>query len=339
MKIAVFAFSRQGCATARRAASSFPESEIRLFTVQRLAQAGFEQIPKPSKPFYGALFSRMDAMIFVGSCGIAVREIASHVKSKQTDPAVIVVDELGKFVIPLLAGHIGGANALALRLAQSLDATAVVTTATDIHQRFSVDAWAARQHFVIDSLPAAKAVSAAILEEDVPLWSDFSVASAYPEGVVPGNVGQIGIYVGYRKISPFTQTLRIIPPVLHLGIGCRRGTEVDGIRFAVEQVLEENALDARAVKYAATIDLKAEEPGLLAFCRENRWPLKCYSPEELRAAEGDFTSSDFVKSVTGVDNVCERAAILGAETLVVRKTAIHGVTVAVAAEKLEVSFG
>ncbi|MGM9548763.1 MAG: hypothetical protein ACI3V5_02835 [Faecousia sp.] len=151
MKIAVFAFSRQGCATARRAEASFPESESRLFTVQRLTQAGFEPIPKPSKPFYGALFSQMDALIFVGSCGIAVREIAPHVKSKQTDPAVIVVDELGKFVIPLLAGHIGGANALALRLAQSLDAAPVVTTATDIHRRFSVDAWAARQHFVIDS--------------------------------------------------------------------------------------------------------------------------------------------------------------------------------------------
>ena len=89
----------------------------------------------------------------------------------------------------------------------------------------------------------------------------------------------------------------------------------------------------------ATIDLKKDETGLLDFCRDRGWPLSCYSAEELAAVEGDFTPSDFVRSVTGVDNVCERAALLGAERLLVKKTARDGVTAALALNAWEVRFG
>ena len=88
-----------------------------------------------------------------------------------------------------------------------------------------------------------------------------------------------------------------------------------------------------------SIDLKRDEPGLLDFCREQGWPAVFYAAGELAAVEGDFTPSDFVRAVTGVDNVCERAALLGAEKLIVRKTAQNGVTVAAAVEHWEVRFG
>lgn len=127
--------------------------------------------------------------------------------------------------------------------------------------------------------------------------------------------------------------------MLHVGLGCRRGTPAEAIRALVEQVLEEHAIHPRAVKCAASIDLKAEEPGLLAFCREKGWPVRFHSAGELAAVEGAFTPSAFVRTVTGVDNVCERAALLGAERLLVKKTARDGVTVAVAAEHWEVRFG
>ena len=108
MKIALFAYSRQGCRTARNVMACFPEAECKAYTMERFEETGFDPIRRPAKPFYGALFDWADAMIFVGSCGIAVREIAPHVKDKQTDPAVICLDELGRFVISLLSGHIGG---------------------------------------------------------------------------------------------------------------------------------------------------------------------------------------------------------------------------------------
>ena len=158
MKAALFAFSRGGCATARRILAALPEEAWMCYTMPRFEEPGFLPL---DKAVYGASFSSMDALIFVGACGIAVREIAPYVKSKKTDPAVVCIDEAGQFVIPLLSGHIGGANALAEKLAEKLDATAVVTTATDVRGKFAVDAWATRHGCAISDMGLAKAVSAA----------------------------------------------------------------------------------------------------------------------------------------------------------------------------------
>ena len=148
----------------------------------------------------------------------------------------------------------------------------------------------------------------------------------------------MGILLDWKKATPFDTTLRLTPKILHLGIGCRKGTPKEAISGAVEAVLSENQIDRKAVKCCASIDLKAQEAGLLDFCREAGLPVEFYSAEQLNAVPGDFTPSAFVRSVTGVDNVCERAALLGAETLIIKKTAKDGVTVALAAEHWEVSF-
>ena len=260
-------------------------------------------------------------------------------KAKKTDPAVVCIDEAGRFVIPLLSGHIGGANALAEALAEKLDATAVVTTATDVRGKFAVDAWAARHGCAISDMGLAKAVSAAILEGDIPLCSQFPLPSPLPEGTFAGETGSLGIFIGWRARTPFARTLRLIPRVLRVGVGCRRGISVSAVENAVQAVFAENGLDTAAICGVYSIDLKQDEAGLLAACGRNRWPVHFYTAQQLRDVAGDFTPSDFVRSVTGVDNVCERAALLGAEELIVQKTARDGVTVAVAAEHWEVRFG
>lgn len=339
MKIAVFTYSRQGCTTARRVLSCFPDDEIQAYTIERFCEYGFLPLEKPSAPFYGRLFDWADALIFVGSCGIAVRAIAPHIRDKRTDPAVICIDERAVHVIPLLSGHIGGANELAQTLSETLGATAVITTATDINNKFSVDAWAAKHGYIIDSMPLAKAVSAEILERNVPLCSDLKITTNPPKGVEYGSKGKIGIYIGWEKKSPFDNTLRLIPPVLHLGIGCRKGTDAETIGNTVDAVLETCNIDKRAVKSVASIDLKSEEEGLLSYCRENGWQVNFYSAEKLRSVQGEFTPSSFVQRVTGVDNVCERSAMINADRLIVQKTAANGVTVAIAAEKAEICFG
>ncbi len=338
MKLAVFAYSRKGLAMARRVLAAFPEAEKEAYAPARFAEPDFLPVGQPSAPFYGEIFRRSDAMIFVGAAGIAVREIAPHVRSKQTDPAVVSLDELGTFVIPLLSGHIGGANALAVRLAEAIGATPAVTTATDVNRRFSVDTWATEQGLRIGSMAAAKAVSAAILERDVPLLTDLPVTTPLAPGLVRGDSGSVGIYIGWEKREPFETTLRLVPRILHLGLGCRRGIEEAAVREAVERVLEAQDIDPAAIRCAASIDLKKDERGLLDYCEAMGWPLEFYPAETLRAVPGDFTPSAFVQKVTGVDNVCERSALLGAERLIVKKTALNGVTVALAAEKTEVRF-
>lgn len=338
MKIAVFAYSRRGCRTARKAMLCFPGAEFKAYTMERFAAEGFSTLRCPAKPFYGGLFQWADLMLFIGSCGIAVREIAPHVRDKRTDPAIVCIDELGRFVISLLSGHIGGANEMTLRIAKQLEATPVITTATDINNRFAVDAWAAKQGFVIDNIRYAKAISAAILERNIPLICDFPITTDYPSGVVPGNNGDLGICISWQKRSPFERTLRLVPTILHLGIGCRKGTTEAKIHEAVEAVLMQNDVDVRAIKCVASVDLKANEAGLLEYCKNRSLPVIFYSAEELRGVPGELASSAFVQSIVGVDNVCERAALVGAEKLIVKKTALNGVTVAIAAETLEVCF-
>ena len=340
MNTAVFAFSRRGLDTAlavRRALRS--GGTCRLYAPVRLALGDFAPIAPPLADFAGPVFRWADRMIFVSSCGIAVRAIAPHVQDKTTDPAVLAVDETARFVVSLLSGHVGGANRWAEELAGALGALPVVTTATDVNGRFAVDTWAAEQGLHVSSRLAAKAVSAAILEGPVPLQSDFPVTGELPPGLVPGEEGPVGISISWRQGGPFDTTLTLTPRVVRLGIGCRRGTDREVIRRAVDQVLEENRICPQAVRCAASIDLKRDEPGLLALCRERGWPLECSTAQELEAVEGTFASSPFVRRVTGVDNVCERAAMVGAEKLIVKKTAGDGVTVAAAVEHWEVRFG
>ena len=101
-----------------------------------------------------------------------------------------------------------------------------------------------------------------------------------------------------------------MPRIGVLGIGCRRGTCAEQLEAAFADFCARHSLAPACITAAASIDLKADEAGLLAFCRAHGWPITFYSAEQLRALSGPFTPSPFVQSVTGVDNVCERAAVL-----------------------------
>lgn len=336
MNISLFTYTKNGLTTALKVLDCFEEAEKKAYVPERFSQDGFLSLDLAKD--FGAVFSWSDLVIFVASCGIATRKIAPFIKDKCTDPAVICIDETGKFVVPLLSGHIGGANEFAKIISEKIKSVCVITTATDINDRFSVDAWAKKQGFIIEDMAIAKMVSAEILENDVPLLSEFAVTSKLPNGVVHGQTGKIGIYVGTRKKSPFERTLRLIPSVLHLGIGCRKGTKKDVIGRLVDDVLLENNIDKRAIKCVASIDIKSCEAGLLEYCRENNWDIFFYSSDELKSIPGEFTPSAFVKNITGVDNVCERAAIIGAEELIIKKRCAEGVTVAIAEERCELRF-
>ena len=215
----------------------------------------------------------------------------------------------------------------------------VVTTATDVNGKFSVDTWAAEHGCAISDMGGAKQISAEILEHSVPVCSDFPIQGPLPDGLVLGESGELGIYVGYRCSAPFLHTLRLVPRVLRVGVGCRKGISREAVEAAIQTAFASHDLDLNAVKGVYSIDLKRQEAGLLAACEEHGWSATFYTAEELRAVTGEFTESPFVQGVTGIGNVCERAAMLGAERLLVRKCAGNGVTIAVSAETWEVDFG
>ena len=286
----------------------------------------------------GTLFSGNDALIFIGACGIAVRTIAPYIKSKTKDPAVIIIDDQGKYVIPILSGHLGGANELARKLASLIGGAAVITTATDGAGKFSCDAWAVRNDCAISSMEVAKKVSAAILKKDVPVTSDYKLQNSLPSGLVKNEEDDLGIYIGIHGKSPFNTTLRLVPRVLTLGIGCRRDTSKEHLMSSIKKVVADNGLDILAVGKIASIDVKKDEAGLLSCARELNAEVVFFTADELNLAEGDFDESAFVKNTVGTGNVCERSAVLAGGKLIVRKIAMDGVTIAVAEKEWGIRF-
>lgn len=297
-------------------------------------------------------FDRVDVIVFFAATGIAVRSIAPCLKHKSTDPAVIVTDETGKFCISLLSGHIGGANALAERIADMLGAIPVITTATDREGKFSVDDYARRHDLVVTDWKLAKEISVAVLEgERIGLYVDDQCRnidiSSLPE-TIPEEVHfyqmqervevqeQKGICISYgQSVCPvFSVTLQLVPKLFVVGIGCRRHTAEEKLAQAVRQCLTEENIRTEAVYAVASIDLKKHEPGILQYCEKEKIPFLTYSSEELKSIKGVYSESPFVEQTTGVSNVCERSAVAAAQgELVCRKRVYDGVTVAIAKRK------
>ena len=289
-------------------------------------------------------FASDEGLVFVGAAGIAVRAISPFVADKTTDPAVVVIDEKALNVIPILSGHLGGANDLARRIAEVTGAGCVITTATDINGVFAVDEWSKRQGCKLIEKERIVRVSGALLGgAKVTVKSRWDIEGEAPEGITVVGAECCGTDgaaadVTLDAFSKDKDTLHIVPPVCVLGIGCRKGTKKEAIEFLLEKLKEETGLLTESVCGAASIDIKKEEEGLLEFCADHGWDIDFYSSAELAEVPGDFSGSEMVKSVTGVDNVCERSAALkagnaeGAATggIVVKKMAENGVTMAVA---------
>ena len=237
-----------------------------------------------------------------------------------------VSDENGKYVISLMSGHAGGANRLSLVLAEALGAQPVITTATDGRNLFAVDVFAVEKGLQISDRTAAKQISARILageklkifpedgccampadslqsrsrEEETSCTDVHGIIRRYGEGICGTKD---------RSEKDRKEALYLIPRRVTLGVGCRKGIGGDAVRKAVLEILRKTGVFRQAVCGIASIDLKKDEQGLLAFAREWKLPAVFYTAEELNALPGNFTASDFVRNITGVDCVCERSAV------------------------------
>lgn len=343
MKISIICFTLTGQQTGEKLKKALEEQEhaVSLYTKSKYIP---ESIKESTKEWAGKQFESADGIIFIGATGIAVRSIAPYVASKKTDPAVLVTDECGKFVISLLSGHLGGANELALQAAEALHAVPIVTTATDLEGKFAVDVFAKKNNCHIFRMKEAKEVSAALLAgEKVGFYSEFPWEGELPDGLVnccglrdenwisenePGTNVQndnqiksasdlfpkVGIAVTIHKnCTPFLSTTHVVPPAVTLGMGCRKNKEAGAVEKAMFASLEKNQIYPQAVSCLASIDIKKEEPGFLALAEKMGIPFETFSSEELLAVKGEFTASSFVSRTVGVDNVCERSAIKAAQ--------------------------
>ena len=370
MRAAVISFTERGREVSLRIRRILEREGIRCrnFARERFCRGeeGLEVFAGELSAWSGDRFGDSEALIFVGACGIAVRAVAPWVRDKFQDPAVVAVDEGGRFVIPLLSGHVGGANRLARLLAGSLGAVPVITTATDVSGKFAVDVFAAENGCAISDRRLAKEISAAVLAgERIPLLSDFPLEGEFPREIyvckksAAGGESPTGpVDRGESPAGPAAELkeragglriritlsdrerdgeLRLIPRAAVLGMGCRRGVSEEELWRAAERALGEAGVDRRGLRALASVDLKKNEEGLIRLAARLQVPFLTFSAEELNRLPGEYSSSDFVKRTAGVDCVCERAAMAaaclggGRGRLAAGKRAFGPVTAAVAA--------
>jgi cobalt-precorrin 5A hydrolase len=341
MRINAIAFSTNGCRTAIRLKEAFPEEDIRIFAKTQCDTLGVERIEEKTSVWTGESFKECDAIVFIGAIGIAVRYIAPYIRSKAVDPAVIGMDEHAHWTVALLAGHIGGANALTARIAERLGSEPIITTATDLNGKFSVDTFATVNNLRIMGLKTAQDVSVRVLDGGfVGFTTEIPVQGDLPAGLTLADSGEFGVSISTDiEKKPFGTTMRLVPMDIILGVGCKRDTDPAKLREFVSSVLKEDGIPDQRIGAVCSIDLKKDEAAILELAKNYRVPAKFFTSEELLELEGEFSKSDFVKSVTAVDCVCERSSIrpFGGE-IIRRKTAKDGMTLAICRRPMELRF-
>lgn len=365
MRIDVISFTQNGYLTSKKLKELLHgEYECNLFCASEKVNG--ENVLKIDQSIYEwseERFKDKTPIVFVSAMGIAVRAIAPSVKNKLEDIPVIVIDEKGEYVIPVLSGHVGGANEIAKNIADAINAKAVITTATDINNAFAIDMFAKKNNLWIKNKDGIAKVSSKILNKEtinIYIESGHLKESKIPEGVnvVTDKNLQIDVYVSedvkekndteekdrndtVEKDRNAEEKLTLVPKDLVLGIGCKKGKSFEEISAFVEEKLKEERLNINQFFAIASIDVKKDEEGLIAFAKANNLLFITYSKDELAEVEGDFDSSDFVMENVGVDNVCERAALKAAGdggVLILKKQKDEGKTLAIAKREWSVVF-
>ncbi len=303
--------------------------------------------PTELKSQLSSLWNQYDGLILIMATGIVVRVIAPLLESKETDPAIVVMDDAGRFAIALLSGHLGGANELAGRCAFATGACAVITTATDANDLPSFDMLAKEQGWVIDDINRVKALNTLLLDNDeIAAFDPTGKTSSWLHGqgnitfyetiAEAANSGARGfLFITNHQLPEqikLKNTLILRPRNLVLGIGCNRGTPADEIDEFVTTHLKELSLSPKSICCVASVAAKRDEAGLVEFAGRLAVPLRCFEADELNQIAFPSPPSKHAQAAVGAAGVAEPAAIIasGGGLLLLEKVKTTNVTLAVA---------
>ena len=354
MGIKIISFTEKGIGLSKRVAEVLGNENVEVFTKCSVAKdlntrSMVRYVEESIGEWARKQMEEMHTLLFIGACGIAVRAIAPCITDKLHDSAVLVMDEGGAYIIPILSGHVGGANEIAVKIATEIGAIPVITTATDINGKFAVDLFAKRNGLHIKNKDGIAMVSSKVLAgkgirvavEQGHLVEHVSM----PEGIVLSELQTIADQTADIVITTKEQVkgtlLTLNPREYIVGIGCKRGKEEEKINQFILKNLDKIGISTEQIMAVVSIDKKKDEAGLIAWCRKQRIPFWTYTAEQLQQMMGDFSASDFVKEQVGVDNVCERAALRACEyggTLIYKKHAEDGMTIAIAKREWRIEF-
>jgi cobalt-precorrin 5A hydrolase len=338
--IKILALTPQGAALARRLSLGLPGAECRL---PRTLAGDAEDLAfaRLSDAFREA-FEQGENLVCIMAAGIVVRLLAPYLEDKATDPAVVVVDEAGRFAVSLLSGHLGGANKLARRVAKVLGGTPVITTASDVEGLPALDLLAVEHGLTIENLPEVRPVQMALLEGQPVRVVDpqgylAEPVAEYPERFFPepdldralAGRGPT-VYVGFRERSWPPEWLRLRPRNLVAGMGCHQGTPAEELIEFIKQTFKQEGLSLLSLKALATIAAKKEEPGLRMAAWSLGVELIWFTATELEGIRVPHPSPQVARHM-GVASVSEAAALkAGGVELIVPKRKSANATLAVA---------
>lgn len=296
---------------------------------------------RPIRELVGEQWKLADNMIFIGATGIAVRYIAPHLIGKEVDPAVVVLDDVGKHVISLLSGHLGGANALAEKIAFEIGGTPVITTASDNRNFTGIDMFAQANNLEIEDLKSLIGVSSAMVDgELIGFYSEVDMKLDYENVIyltslenICGDLKAV-VIVSSKKVLPELEvpTGVLRPKSINLGIGCRRDTDSEKLYDFVKSTLAELNISAKSVKAIGSIDIKSDEEAILHLGEEYKTGVVFFSADELSAVDHLFKGSDFVRETVGVGSVSATAATLLGGAIILEKKALDGMTISITKE-------
>lgn len=338
--IYMVSFTKNGANLSNKLKNLFIQNDIdcEVFSVEKYA---FDEIVPLASNIYDWVreyFQKGNILIFIGACGIAVRAIAPFVKDKQKDAGVIVIDEKGEFVIPILSAHLGGATKLSVEISRLLNSTPVITTSTDINNCFAVDLFAKKNNLIIDDIKKIKVISSALLDGyEIGYLSDVNGLDIDAKNVIKGENFQNGVLISPFIKIPYPNTIRLIPKCIKIGMGCKKDIEYQKVEKVFLNAINKFNIDIRAVIGLYSITLKKEEASLIELSKKYNLEFFTYSAKELNDVNGEFIKSEFVQKTTGVDNVCQRAAkgFDDSGEFLVEKFALNGVTISVFMKNLD----
>ena len=348
MKWAIVTLSAKGLQTALKVGQHF-DSDI--YTLEKYhdevrstgneadsdsRMSSVKAIPGKFKDFNGYLFENYRTILYIMATGIVVRDIGPYLKQKSVDPAVLVMDGKGEFVISLLSGHLGGANEKALKLAEKIGAQPVITTMSDLVGKTAVDIIAMKLDCVIGSFESAKDVTADIINDDiVSITGDYEInGQNLPNNIIIGDheKSKSRILISNKRNADLDECdALLIPRNIVIGVGCRRDTSLEKIDTFIREEMERNNLSMKSIKRISSIDLKANEKSLQDFSDKQKIDFVTYPSEELVKYEDRFPSSEFVKKITGVGSVSETSGYVGSNfgKKISGKTAKDGMTLSI----------
>lgn len=302
-------------------------------------QSHFGGVVEPKEDFARRVqidFKEYDALVFIMATGIVVRTIAPLLKSKASDPAVVVLDQQGRYVISLLSGHLGGANDLTRKIADEIGATPVITTATDVQGAPAFDEIAKKNKLAIENLGALKFISSALLEgKTVELYTEIPLSEpcAHPQlRLTKKPSGKFQVIVSDRIFSENknVKALYLRPKSLVIGVGCKRNIEPSHLEACFTEFMQGYKLSPLSVAKIATIGLKRDEAAIIKLCKKLKVQLEIVADEEIKSCDYPFSSSEFVRRITGLESVAEACSYLasGCGEMITGKVKYSGVTIA-----------